>query len=62
MEQTKFISSTQMASELGVSKSYCYKVIKKMNEELKMQGYFTVTGKVSRVYFEEKFYGIKEVQ
>ena len=60
-QQKKFISSSEMANELGVSKSYSYKVIRKLNEELKAKGYFVVTGKVSRAYFEEKFYGISEV-
>ena len=39
---------------LGVSKSYAYKVIRKMNSELRQQGYHTIAGRVSKTYFLEK--------
>ena len=60
MEQSKMISAKEMAKELGVSNSFAYKAIKKMNLELKANGYFTICGKVSRAFYQEKFYGIKE--
>ncbi len=44
---------------LEVSESKAYGIIKKLNQELEAQGYIVVRGKVSRVYFEEKLYGIK---
>ncbi|MCI9009523.1 MAG: transcriptional regulator [Lachnospiraceae bacterium] len=44
---------------LEVSESKAYGIIKKLNQELEAQGYITVRGKISRVYFEEKLYGIK---
>ncbi len=62
MTKSKFINTTEIAEELGVSKSFAYKLVKKLNDELKEQGYFVVAGKVSRVFYEEKFYGVKEEQ
>ena len=47
-----------MAEVLGISKPYAYKIIKQMNEELDAKGFITIHGKVSKKYFEEKFYGI----
>lgn len=44
---------------LEVSESKAYGIIKKLNQELEAQGYIVVRGKVSRVYFEEKLYGIR---
>lgn len=44
---------------LEVSESKAYGIIKRLNQELEAQGYIVVRGKVSRVYFEEKLYGIK---
>ena len=55
-----FISAGEVANELGVSKPYAYKLVKEMNDELKKNGYITIAGRVSRKYFEEKFYGIKK--
>ena len=31
-------------------------------EELKQKGFLTIPGRVSRNYFEEKFYGLRENQ
>ena len=62
MQTLKFINSTEVAQELGVSKSFAYKVVRQLNDELKNKGFMTVSGKVSRVYYEEKFYGLREGQ
>lgn len=51
-----FISVQEVAEELGVSKSYAYRVVKKFNEELKQQGYLTVAGRVNAQYFHKKVY------
>ena len=46
-----FMTAGEVAEEMGVSKSYAYKVIKHMNEELEKLGRYTVAGKVNRKYF-----------
>lgn len=30
-----------------------------LNDELKAKGYMTISGRVSRKFFEEKFYGMQ---
>lgn len=62
MEKSRFISTEEVANELGVSKSFAYKIVRQMNDELKTKGFMIVAGKVSRVFYKEKFYGIKEAQ
>ena len=47
----------EVAQELGVSKSYAYKIVQKLNEELKAKGFLTIAGRVNRQYFNERFYG-----
>ena len=42
MEQKTFMSVQDVADEIGVSKSYAYKIVRQMNEELKQMGYITV--------------------
>ena len=59
MEGTILITAAEMAEILGISKPYAYKIIKQMNEELEANGFITISGKVSKKYFEEKFYGVK---
>ena len=54
-----FVSAEEVSEILGVSKPYAYKLIKQMNDELKDKGFITIAGKVSRRYFEEKFYGMR---
>ncbi|MFI3226281.1 MAG: hypothetical protein R3Y09_02615 [Clostridia bacterium] len=60
MDTNKFITSDEVAIELGVSKSQAYKILQKLNAELREKDFFTIAGKVSRQFFEEKFYGFKE--
>ena len=56
-----FMRVEDVAQELGVSKSYAYKIVRQLNAELKEMGYMTVSGRVSKKYFLEKLcYGEKE--
>lgn len=56
MSTNSFMRADEVAKELGVSRSYAYKLIKQLNEELRKKGYITVAGRVSRRYFNEKLY------
>lgn len=56
MSTNSFIRADEVAKELGVSRSYAYKLIMQLNEELRKKGYITVAGRVSRRYFDEKLY------
>ena len=38
----------EVAQELGISKSHAYKVIHKLNAELREKGYLTIAGRVNR--------------
>ena len=49
-----FLKVDDVMQMLGVSKSYAYRVIRKMNSELKQQGYHTIAGRVNKTYFLEK--------
>jgi len=59
MSKNLFIKVDEMVRELEISKPYAYKLMREMNKELEKKGYMTISGRVSRQYFEEKFYGIK---
>lgn len=59
--ENSFIRIDDVAKELGVSKSYAYKIVQKFNTELREQGYLTISGRVNRKYFMEKLcYGEAE--
>lgn len=57
-----FVRAEEVSRELGISKPYAYKLVREMNEELKQKGFITIPGRVSRRYFEEKFYGLRDRQ
>ena len=57
-----FVRAEEVAGVLGISKPYAYKLVREMNEELKQKGFLTIPGRVSRNYFEEKFYGLRKNQ
>jgi predicted transcriptional regulator len=50
-----FMRVEEVAEELGVSKSFAYKIVQRLNSELEEQGYLTVSGRVNRKYFMKKF-------
>ena len=54
MIEHSFMRVDDVARELGVSKSYAYKLIQRLNAELREKGYLTISGRVSRLYFEKK--------
>ena len=58
MNNTLFVTAGEIAEELGISKPFAYKLVRQMNEELEAKGFLTIAGRVSRKYYEEKFYGI----
>lgn len=57
MEQNFFINADELRGILGVSRGHAYKLIHRMNDELKEKGYMTIAGKIPRKYFETRYYG-----
>ena len=56
--ENRFIRADDVAQELNVSKPYAYKLIRKLNEELKAKRFITIAGRVNRQYFYERLYGV----
>ena len=55
--KSAYVNAHEVSQLLGVSQSKAYQIIKKMNDDLREDGYLTIAGKVSRAYFNEKWYG-----
>ena len=55
-----FMRVNEVAEELGISIPFAYRIIRQMNEELEEKGFITIAGRVSRKYYEEKFYGMAQ--
>lgn len=55
-----FMRADEVASVLGVSKPYAYKLIRKLNEKLEKTGCLTMAGRIDRKFFYEQFYGTRE--
>ncbi|MFI3249532.1 MAG: DNA-binding protein [Eubacteriales bacterium] len=60
-QNSQFITPHEVSQLLQISVSHSYKLVREMNEQLKAQGYMTISGRISRKYFQEKFYGFEEV-
>ena len=54
MKGTSFMKVDEVAKELGVSKSYAYKIVQKLNAELKEKGFMTISGRVNKQYCMER--------
>ena len=56
-----FLRVDEVAEILRISKSYAYKIVQKLNAELKAKGFITISGRVNKQYFLEKTcYGAAE--
>jgi len=51
-----FMRVDDVATELGISKSYAYKIVQRLNTELKNMGFLTVAGRINKKYFMERVY------
>ena len=52
--QSPFLTVTEAAQMLHVSKSRAYKVVQRLNREMKQMGYLTIAGRISRAYLMER--------
>lgn len=52
----QFMRAEEVAKELGISKSFAYKLIRQLNQELREQGFLTISGRINRDYFLERLY------
>ena len=50
----KFLKVDDVMQILGISKSAAYNIMRQLNN------YAVIRGKISRKYFEERFYGMTE--
>ena len=61
VRNSSFLRVEDVADELGVSVSYAYKIIRKLNAELEQKGIITIAGRVNKQYFLERLcYGAAE--
>ncbi len=58
-EGRTFITEKEIGEVLGVSESKSYGIVRDLNKELADKGYMVIPGRVSRKYFEERFYGVE---
>jgi len=54
MAEKSFMTADEVATELRVSKSKAYQIVRDLNIELRKQGYLTVNGRVNATFFHKK--------
>ena len=57
MSEKNFLNAADVSEYMGISIPMAYKIIRKLNDELKSKGFITISGKVNRRYFEQKVNG-----
>ena len=61
MAQSVFMKADEVQELLGVSRSEAYRIMKKLNDDLKEKGFIVLSGRVSRKYLEEMIYGYPSI-
>ena len=54
MQRTAFMTVGEVSEIMGISKSHAYKIVHRLNQELKDKGFITIAGRINRRYFNEK--------
>ena len=57
-----FISVKEICQVLSVSESKSYAIVRDLNKEHSDKGYMVIPRRVSRKYFEERFYGVDSLE
>ena len=52
--QHSFLRVEDVAAILCISKSHAYKIVQKLNNEMRAKGYITIAGRVNKQFFLEK--------
>lgn len=62
--EAMFIKVEEVAEVLGVSKSYAYKLVQKLNRQMREEGYKgpVIRGRIDRTYFYQQFYGTRQYE
>lgn len=55
-DEPKVMLVSEVADRLQCSESKAYKIMRQLNNELRAKGKIVVSGRLSRKYFEERFY------
>ena len=55
-QQSNMMTAAEVAEALKVSISKAYSIVRQCNAALSKKGYYTVRGRVSRQYLEDKFF------
>ena len=53
MTNKRFITAKDVVEELGVSSSYAYKLIRKLNAEREADGFVTIKGRADSILMNE---------
>lgn len=57
-----YYTAEEVAAIVGGKACTGYKIIRELNKELKAKGFIAIAGKVSKKYFDEKYYGGANVE
>lgn len=57
--RAQFVTASEVAEIMGISRSKAYQIVREMNKELKSMGYITVAGKCPIQFFKQKFFGLE---
>lgn len=59
--QRDYYTVRQVTELIGMSESFCYKLVQKLNKELENKGCITFPGRVPKRYLQERLYCGNEI-
>ena len=55
-----YLSVEDIAELFGLSVSFAYRVVERMNDDLASKNYYAILGRVPTRYVEDKIYGLEQ--
>lgn len=56
MSEKRYYTALEVGKMIGVGRTSAYSIIRKLNKELSDSGYIVVDGKISKDYFDSKYF------
>ncbi len=61
-KRTMYLSVEEVAELFDISVSFAYRVVERMNKELKEKGYYILYGRIPICYVESRIYGLEHAE
>ena len=57
-----YVTAEELSNELKISRTRSFDLVRRLNDELKSQGYIVFPGRISREYLKNRIFGYEAIK